>query len=86
MTSSGGVPSSSVMIENWCTSAGGKNAVKQEIFSLKAGHLETLTVFAWEQWLTLQHLGKYTPGTPNINRDVVLLPREHDLWCAIVPC
>ena len=44
-----------------------------------------LTILPREQWLPLEHLGKDAPGTPDIYRHVVLLPREHNFGCAIVP-
>ena len=44
------------------------------------------TVFAREQRFSFQHLGKDTAGTPNVNRDIVLLPGQHDFRGPIVPC
>ena len=43
------------------------------------------TVFAGEQRLSFQHLGEYAPSAPDIDRDVILLPGQHDLWSPIVP-
>jgi hypothetical protein len=79
MTSSGGVPSSSVMMENWFTS--GINELDLVSYRVKGKP----TVFAWEERLSLQHLGEDAAGTPDINCNVVLLPGQHDLWCAVVP-
>jgi len=44
------------------------------------------TIFAGEQWFPFQHLGEYAPSAPDINRDIVLLPGQHDLRSPIVPC
>ena len=43
-------------------------------------------VFAREQRLALQHLGKDAACAPDVDLDIVLLPREHDLGCSVVPC
>lgn len=45
----------------------------------------TRTVLAREQRFPFQHLCENTPRTPDIYRDVVLLPGEHDLRRAVVP-
>lgn len=37
-----------------------------------------------KQWLPLQHLGKDAARAPDIDLDVVLLPRQHDLGRAVV--
>lgn len=42
------------------------------------------TIFSWEQRLALQHLCEDTSRTPDIYRDIVFLPREHDLRSSIV--
>lgn len=39
-----------------------------------------------EQWLPFQHLRKYATGTPYIDLNIILLPREHDLGGAVVSC
>lgn len=44
------------------------------------------TVLAREERLALKHLREDAACRPDINRNIVLLPREHDLWCAVVPC
>lgn len=41
-------------------------------------------VLSGEQRLALQHLGKDAAGTPDIDLNVVLLPREHDLGRSII--
>lgn len=41
-------------------------------------------ILAREQRLALEHLGKDTPGTPDVNLHVVLLPCEHDLGRSVV--
>jgi hypothetical protein len=43
-------------------------------------------VLSGEERLTLQHLGKDAASTPNINLNIVLLPRQHDLRGAVVSC
>jgi hypothetical protein len=42
-------------------------------------------VLAREEGLSVEHLGKDAPGAPDVHLHVVLLPREHDLRCPIVP-
>lgn len=39
-----------------------------------------------EEWLPLEHLGEDTSCTPDIDRDIVFLPCEHDLGGTVVPC
>jgi len=41
-------------------------------------------VLAWEERLALEHFGKDTSGTPNVDLDVVFLPGKHDLWSSVV--
>lgn len=41
-------------------------------------------VLAGEEGFALEHLGENAAGTPDIDLDVVLLPREHDLGGAVV--
>jgi hypothetical protein len=41
-------------------------------------------VLAREQRLALEHLSEDTACTPDINLNIVLLPREHNLWRAVV--
>ena len=43
------------------------------------------TIFTGEQWFPFQHLGKYAPGAPDINRNIVLLPGQHDFRSPVVP-
>ena len=38
-----------------------------------------------KQGFPLQHLRKNAPRAPNINLDIILLPRQHDLGGAVVP-
>ncbi len=42
------------------------------------------TVLSREERLSLEHLGKDAPRTPDIYCDVVFLPREHDLGSPII--
>ena len=44
------------------------------------------TIFTREQWFPFQHLGKYAPGAPDINRNIVLLPGQHDFRSPVVTC
>ncbi len=44
-----------------------------------------LTILSREKRLPLQHLCEYTPCTPNIDRNVILLPCEHNFGCPVVP-
>jgi hypothetical protein len=81
ITSSPGVPSSSVMMENWLTSI---KQLKMSTRFIKL--LRTLTIFPREQWFAFEHLSEYATGTPDIHGDVVLLPRQHDFWRTIVAC
>lgn len=41
-------------------------------------------VLAGEQRLALEHLGKDTSNTPDINFNIVLLPGEHDFRSSVV--
>lgn len=41
-------------------------------------------ILAREQGLAVQHLGKDTAGTPDVDLDVILLPSKHDLRGAVV--
>lgn len=41
-------------------------------------------VLSGEQRLALEHLGKDTSNTPDIDFNVVLLPGEHDFWSSVV--
>jgi hypothetical protein len=43
-------------------------------------------VLSGEQRLSLQHFCEDAACAPNVYLDVVLLPREHDLRCSVVPC
>lgn len=42
-------------------------------------------VLPGEQRLALKHLGEDAARGPDVDLDVVLLPREHDLWGTVVP-
>lgn len=44
------------------------------------------TVLAREQRFSFQHLREDTSRTPDIDRDVILLPSEHDLRRTVIPC
>ncbi len=46
--------------------------------------LTSSTVFAREERLALEHLGKDTPRAPDIYRYVVFLPCEHDFWSTVI--
>lgn len=111
MTSSGGVPSNSVMMENWFTSASARTIRDQlpvlapQLLIRRSNELK-LTILAREERPSLEHLRKDTASTPDIHcshvvsdpfpclqahrrgrtSHVVLLPGEHDLGCAVVPC
>lgn len=76
MTSSGGVPRSSVIIENWFTSTLRQSTEKKR--------KETRTVLSREQRLPLQHLRKYATSTPDVNGHIVLLPCQHNLRGTII--
>ena len=80
MTSSGGVPSSSVMIENWLTSV--KPSIHSEMRIRKT--IASRTVFPREQRLALEHLREYTARAPYVDRNIILLPGQHDLRGAVV--
>lgn len=79
--SSLGVPKSSVMMENWCTS--GKLRIRWLNPPLYFDNA-ILTVLSWEQGLSFQHFSKDTASTPDINSDIILLPSQHDLGCTII--
>ena len=42
------------------------------------------TVLAREQWLALEHFRKNAAGTPDVDRDVVFLPGQHDFRSTVV--
>ena len=44
-----------------------------------------LTVFAREERLSFEHLSKNTPGTPDIDCNIVFLPCEHNFGRPVVP-
>lgn len=70
ITSSGGVPRSSVIIENWLTSVKIERDIsvrRPEKFSSLLAPEAWLTILSREQWLALQHLGKDTADTPDIH-------------------
>ena len=80
ITSSGGVPKSSVMMENWCTSV-----PHDHQHTHATSEERRRTVLAGEEWLALEHLCEDAARGPDVDRDVVLLPRQHDLGRAVVP-
>jgi len=41
-------------------------------------------ILSREERLALEHLSKDAASTPNVNLNVVLLPREHNLRCAVI--
>jgi hypothetical protein len=41
-------------------------------------------VLSREKRLALEHLSENAARAPDINLHIVLLPREHDLWCSVV--
>lgn len=41
-------------------------------------------VLAGEERLPIEHLCKYTPRTPDVDFDIILLPCKHDLGGAVV--
>lgn len=43
-------------------------------------------IFSREEWLSFEHLCENAARTPDIYLDVIFLPREHDLWGAVVSC
>jgi hypothetical protein len=43
-------------------------------------------VLSGEQRLALEHLCENAARAPDVDLDVVLLPREHDLGCSVVSC
>ncbi len=77
ITSSGGVPSNSddrELVDVCVYRSQRWNVCKQR----------QRTILPREERFPLQHLSKDTPCTPNIYRDVVFLPREHDLGSPII--
>jgi hypothetical protein len=42
------------------------------------------TVLPREEGLALEHLGENASRAPNVDRDIILLPREHDLGGPII--
>ena len=45
-----------------------------------------LTIFPGEQRSSFQHLRENASRTPDIHGIVILLPRQHDLGGAVIPC
>lgn len=43
-------------------------------------------ILAREEWFPFQHLRKDATRTPDINFNIVFLPREHDLRRSVVAC
>jgi hypothetical protein len=43
-------------------------------------------VLSGEQRLSLEHFREDAARAPDVHLDIVLLPREHDLRCSVVPC
>lgn len=41
-------------------------------------------VLAWEQRLSIEHFGEDAASAPDIHLNIILLPGEHDLGCAVV--
>ena len=67
------------MIENWCTSV-----PHDHQHTHATSEERRRTVLAGEEWLALEHFGKDAARGPDVDRDVVLLPGEHDLGGAVV--
>jgi len=79
ITSSGGVPSSSVIIENWFTSRFTKlsEAWNKALAARR-------TILSGKEGLALKHLGENASRAPNIDGNIIFLPREHDLGGPII--
>src|SRR5579863_4434995 len=43
------------------------------------------TILSRKEWPVLKHLGENAPSAPNINRNIVFLPCEHDIGGPIIP-
>ena len=78
ITSSGGVPSSSVIIENWFTS------MVTTLRGVEQSWAARRTILSRKEGLALEHLGENTSRAPNVDGNIVFLPREHDLRGAII--
>jgi hypothetical protein len=48
------------------------------------GEEKARTIFAWKEGFSLEHLGEDTASAPNVHRNVILLPSQHDLWRAVI--
>jgi hypothetical protein len=68
------------MIENWFTSAR-----RAQRGAARRRGSKARTVLAGEERLALEHLREDAADGPDVDRDVVFLPREHDLRRAVVP-
>ena len=66
------------MMENWLTS----DPVSHRLQSTRRKC--RLTILSWEQRLSLEHLCKDTSRAPDIDGNIVFLPRQHDLWRTVV--
>ena len=78
ITSSGGVPSSSVIIENWFTSVHRISDAGSDVLAVRR------TILSGEERLSLKHLGENAPCAPNVDSNIVFLPREHNLGGPII--
>ena len=78
ITSSGGVPRSSVIIENWFTS------VRTALRELEQSCAARRTILSGKEGLALKHLSENASRAPDVDGDIVFLPREHDLGGPII--
>lgn len=85
---------SSVMIENWLTSGGTRTtsaSCQSPVSSDRIKRKEDgrkgweRTVLSGEDGLAENHLCQNAPNRPNVDRVVILLPREHNLRRPVVP-
>jgi hypothetical protein len=78
ITSSGGVPSSSVIIENWFTST------FTTLRGVEQSWTARRTILSRKEGLAFKHLGENASRAPNVDGNIVFLPREHDLGGPII--
>lgn len=78
ITSSGGVPSSSVIIENWFTST------FTTLRGVEQSWAARRTILSRKEGLAFKHLGENASRAPNVDGNIVFLPREHDLGSPII--
>jgi len=67
-----------VIIENWFTSTLTTFRGAEQSWAARR------TILSGKEWLALKHLGENASRAPNVDGNIVFLPREHDLRGPII--